>query len=59
MIETLYGRIFDTDRENGSLIIECGGVGYAVTVNANTIAALPEPRYTPAGDRFEGECVRI
>lgn len=59
MIETLYGKIFDSDRENGSLIIECGGVGYAVTVNANTIAALPEPRFTPAGDRLDGEYVRI
>lgn len=59
MIETLYGKIFDVDRENGTLIIEAGGVGYAVTVNAGTIAALPPAEFSPDGTRLEGENVRI
>ena len=59
MIETLYGRIFDADLEEGTLIIECGGVGYAVTVNANTVSALPAARFAPDGTRLEGEPVRI
>ena len=59
MIETLYGQIFDIDRESGSLIIECGGVGYCVTVNSGTVSSLPDPRFSPSGDRLEGEFVRI
>ena len=59
MIETLYGKIFDSDREEGSLIIECGGVGYAVTVNSNTLSSLPAARFAPDGTRLEGEPVRL
>ena len=59
MIETLYGKLFDTDKEAGSVIIECGGVGYAVTVSAGTIARLPDPSFSPDGERLEGENVRL
>ena len=59
MIETLYGKIFDTDRENGVVIIECSGVGYAVTVSGSTISALPEARFSPDGERLEGDYVRL
>ena len=59
MIETLYGRIFERDTENGSLVIECGGVGYAVSVNANTLSNLPDARFAPDGTMLEGEKVRI
>lgn len=59
MIGTLYGHIFDVDKDSGSLIIECGGVGYSVTVNSNTVSSLPEPVYSPDGERLDGEKVRL
>ena len=59
MIETLFGQIFDVDKESGTLIIECGGVGYAVTVSENTISRLPEARFSPDGTRLDGENVRL
>lgn len=59
MIETLYGRIFDSSKDDCTLIIECGGVGYAVSVSPATISALPEPRFAPDGTRLEGDLVRL
>lgn len=59
MIETLYGKIFDSSKDDGTLIIECGGVGYAVSVSPATISALPEPRFAPDGTRLEGDSVRL
>lgn len=59
MIETLYGKIFEMDAASCGIIIECCGVGYRVTVTANTLSKLPTPRFTPAGDPVEGAPVRL
>lgn len=59
MIGTLYGQIFDVDKDGGSLIIECGGVGYEVTVSENTVSRLPAARFSPDGERLEGDFVRL
>lgn len=49
MIRTLYGRIFETDFTGGTVVIECQGVGYQVSVTANTLSHLPAPRFQPSG----------
>lgn len=59
MIETLYGRIFEFNATSCSIIIECGGVGYHVTVTANTLSHLPSPRLSPDGSACIGDAVRI
>ena len=59
MIETLYGKIFEMDAASCGIIIECCGVGYKVTVTANTLSKLPTPKFTPAGDPVEGTPVRL
>ena len=59
MIETLYGRIFETDALACTAIIECAGVGYRVAVTANTLAQLPAPEYEPDGTQIAGKPVRI
>ncbi len=59
MIETLYGKIFDIHAPSCTVILECCGVGYRVTVTANTLSHLPSPAYTPDGTPKEGEPVRI
>ncbi|MBQ2724867.1 MAG: Holliday junction branch migration protein RuvA [Clostridia bacterium] len=59
MIETLYGKIFEMDAASCGIIIECCGVGYRVTVTANTLSKLPTPKFTPAGDPVEGAPVRL
>lgn len=59
MIETLYGRIFDLNATACTLIIECAGVGYHVTVTANTLSHLPSPKFAPDGTMVEGTPVRI
>ncbi len=59
MIETLYGRIFEIDALACSAIIECAGVGYKVSVTANTLSKLPAPEYEPDGTQIAGKPVRI
>ena len=60
MIYTLYGTVFEVDQLGGYAVIDCGGVGYKLTVSANTLSALPSPAYTPAGDvRRDAEPVRV
>lgn len=59
MIYTLNGKITETDIASSSVVIECGGVGYRLTVTANTFASLPLPVFTPSGDPDEGESVRV
>lgn len=59
MIETLYGRIFETDVIGCSVIIECAGVGYKVGVTANTLSKLPEPEYAPDGSQVMGNPIRL
>lgn len=59
MIETLYGRIFEMDATRCTVIIECAGVGYHVTVTANTLSHLPSPKFSPDGSSCAGEMVRI
>ena len=59
MIETLDGRIFETDALTCTAIIECAGVGYRVAVTANTLAQLPAPEYEPDGTQVAGKPVRI
>lgn len=59
MIETLYGRIFEMNATSCTVIIECGGVGYHVTVTANTLSHLPSPKFSPDGTQCVGDSVRI
>lgn len=59
MIETLYGKIFEMDAVSCGIILECCGVGYKVTVTANTLSKLPTPKFTPAGDPMEGTPIRL
>lgn len=60
MIYTLYGTVFEIDRGGGFAVIECGGVGYKITVSANTLSDLPLPAYTASGDvKRESEPVRV
>ncbi len=57
MIETLYGRIFEMNAAGCTIIIECAGVGYHVTVTANTLAHLPTPKLSDG--ELTGDPVRI
>lgn len=59
MIETLYGRIFEINALTCTAIIECAGVGYKVSVTANTLSQLPAPEYEPDGTQIAGNPVRI
>ncbi|MGN1345505.1 MAG: Holliday junction branch migration protein RuvA [Eubacteriales bacterium] len=59
MIETLYGRVFEMDALACTAILECGGVGYKVSVTANTLAQLPAPEYEADGTQIAGKLVRI
>lgn len=59
MIETLYGQIFETDTAACAVILECCGVGYRVTVTANTLSHLPSPKHAPDGTSLLSEAVRI
>lgn len=59
MIETLFGQILEVDAVNCVAIIECCGVGYRVTVTANTLSKLPSPVYSPDGSIEPGNPVRI
>ena len=60
MIYTLNGIITESDITSSFVVIECAGVGYKLTVTANTLASLPTPAYTPSGDvSVSGEKVRV
>ncbi|MBP3377458.1 MAG: Holliday junction branch migration protein RuvA [Clostridia bacterium] len=59
MIETLYGKIFELNATSCTAVIECAGVGYHVTVTANTLSHLPSPKYAPDGTQLDGTPVRI
>lgn len=59
MIETLYGQIFETDATSCVVILECCGVGYHVTVTANTFSHLPAPKHAPDGTSLLSDPVRI
>lgn len=59
MIHTLYGRIFESDPLSCTVVIECAGVGYRLTVTTNTISHLPTPKFAPDGTMLEGEMVRL
>ncbi len=60
MIYTLNGIITESDITSSFVVIECAGVGYKLTVTANTLASLPTPAYTPGGDvSVSGEKVRV
>lgn len=59
MIETLYGKIIEVNAASCYVIIECCGVGYHVTVTANTLSRLPSVKYSPSGDIAESSSVRI
>lgn len=41
MIYSLNGELLCTDALAGSAVIECAGVGYKVTISANTLTKLP------------------
>ena len=59
MIETLYGKIFEINATACTIIMECGGVGYHVTVTANTLSKLPSPKFAPDGTTLESAPIRI
>ncbi|MBR5253406.1 MAG: Holliday junction branch migration protein RuvA [Clostridia bacterium] len=59
MIETLYGKIFELNATACTVIIECAGVGYHVTVTANTLSKLPSPKFAPDGTQLDSVPVRI
>ena len=59
MIETLYGKLLYTDIGQQAAVIECCGVGYKVTVTANTFANLPGTGYNPDGTVSGGDNVRL
>ncbi len=59
MIYTLNGYITESDITGSFIVIECGGVGYKLTVTANTLASLPTPVYNPSGDLEEGTKVKV
>lgn len=60
MIYTLNGIITESDITSSFVVIECGGVGYKLTVTANTLATLPTPVYMPDGNLSEsGAKVRV
>lgn len=50
MIYTLNGSLTEADVTGSFIVIECGGVGYKLTVTANTLTSLPTPAFTPSGD---------
>ncbi|MCQ2424144.1 MAG: Holliday junction branch migration protein RuvA [Clostridia bacterium] len=56
MIYCLTGELIYASPLSGSVVIDCCGVGYALTVTANTIAALPAPK--PDGS-YSGDQVRV
>lgn len=59
MIETLYGQILEVNAAGSSVVIECGGIGFHVTVTARTLSSLPVPRYAPDGTPLDSPPVRI
>ncbi len=59
MIETLYGKIIELNASACSAIIECCGIGYRITVTANTLSHLPSPKYSPDGGSSGSDPIRI
>ena len=59
MIYTLYGKVFEVDVLGGYAVIDCGGVGYKITVSANTMTSLPTPEFDAAGNLTGGRNVRV
>lgn len=59
MIYTIRGILTEADVTGSFIVIECGGVGYKLTVTANTLTSLPTPAFTPSGDTAEGEVVKV
>lgn len=50
MIYTLNGILTESDVTSSAIVVECGGVGYRLTVTANTLTSLPAPVFTPDGE---------
>ncbi len=59
MIYTLRGSLTMSDVTTSSVVIECGGVGYRLTVTANTLATLPTPAFNPDGTSAPAENVMV
>ncbi len=59
MIYNLNGIITESDIASSAVVVECGGVGYRLSVTANTLASLPAPSYGPDGELSGGEKVRV
>ncbi len=59
MIYTLRGNIILSEVQSSAVVIECAGVGYRVSVSANTLANLPSPSFSPSGDTVPSEEVMI
>ena len=59
MIYTIRGILTEADVTGSFIVIECGGVGYRLTVTANTLTSLPAPAFTPSGDTAEGAQVKV
>ncbi len=59
MIYTLRGNLTMSDVTSSSVVIECGGVGYRLTVTANTLSTLPTPAFNPDGTSAAAENVMV
>ena len=59
MIYTLNGILTEADVTGSFIVIECGGVGYRLTVTANTLTSLPTPAFTAAGDVADEVRVKV
>lgn len=59
MIYSLKGELAELDVTSGTVVIECGGVGYKLTSTANTVASLPSISYAPSGDVKNAPTVKL
>lgn len=59
MIYSLKGELTYLDSASGTVVIECGGVGYRLTSTANTVASLPSLSYSPSGDIQSAPTVKL
>ena len=59
MIYTLNGILTESDVTSSAIVVECGGVGYRLTVTANTLTSLPTPVFTPDGEVVDDVKVKV
>lgn len=59
MIYSLRGELTELDVTSGTVVIECGGVGYKLTSTANTVSSLPSISYMPSGEVQNAPTVKL